>query len=326
MHRRRFLIGSGAALAATPQLVRASNASPRIAIVFPDGSESAIRARPIIDSFLDEMLRQGFEEGGNLTLSVVSGRDRPADYPEMVRAVVTRGPDLILSYGAPLSRLFKAATSKIPILAVVGDPVLSGLFVDPPPGPGNITGVDLSIGDNFYAKRLEMLGAAGARFIKPAFLTVGVADPRRRFDELRRRWKDAVFAPLTDQVSTESLRVAFRVMMDEGADAMLVGSSIQLDFQAAEVTALAKEHRLPAIYPNRFFVRFGGLMSCGVNFSEMGHALAKAADLILKGAAAGEIPFQRWSRLETAMNLKTARALNINLAADKVARADFVID
>lgn len=326
MRRRGFLIGTGAVLAASPKALRASAASPRIAVVFPDGTESAIRARPLIDGFLEEMQRQGFEEGTNLTISVYSGRDKPADFPDIVRSAVNRSPDLIIAYGAPMSRLLKAATRDIPVLAVVSDPLLSGLFADPQPGPGNITGVDLNIGDKFYVKRLEMLRTAGLRFIKPAYLTVGVADPRRRFDEIRGRWKDAVLSPLTDQVTVETLRSAFRVMMEEGADALLVGSSVQLDFMAAEIAALAKESRLPAVYPNRYFVKSGGLMSCGVNFTEMGQALAKEADLILKGAAPSEIPFQRWSKLETAVNLKAARALNISLAADTVARADLVIE
>ena len=326
MQRRRFLIGSSAALASTPWAARASRAAPRVAVVFPDGTESEIRARPIIDAFLDEMLRQGYEEGGNLTISVVSGRSRPAEFPELARGVVDRGPDLIIAYGATLSRLFKTVTRDTPILAVVSDPLRNGLFADSQPGPGNVTGVDLNVGDDFHLKRLEMLRAAGLRFIKPAYLTVGAVDPRRRFDELRTLWKGAVLASVTDQVTADALRSAFRVMMEEGADALLVGGSLQLELLSEGVTSLAREHRLPAIYPNKSFVRSGGLLSCGVNFTEMGHALARTAALICQGAAPGEIPFHRWSKLETAVNLKAARALNINLAADYVARADFVME
>lgn len=326
MHRRGFIIGSGAVLAARPQALRASNLSPRVAVAFPDGSESAIRTRPIFDAFLKDLQRQGFVEGLNLDLSIFTARDNPADFPAMVKSVVDRRPDLILAYGAPLSRLFKEATRDIPVLAVVSDPLLSGLFANPQPGVGNLTGVDMNIGDNFYAMRLEMLRAVGARFIKPAFLTVGVADPRGRFNELRTRWRNAVLAPLTDQVTADSLRVAFKVMMEEGADALLVSSSVQLDFMAVEITALAKESRIPAIYPNSNYVKVGGLMSCGVSFVELGRILARQAGLVFSGAAPSEIPFERWTKLETALNLKAARALNINLSADHVARADLVIE
>ncbi len=326
MERREFIVGMSAAVAAGPSPARAASGVAHVAMVFPYGDEAQIRRQPMIAEMLEELARMGYGEGGALKVSIVSARENPRNLSDLARAVVATGPDLILAYANPLARQFKMATRTIPILAVVSDPLLAGLFANPDKDVGNITGVDLNIGQGLYVRRLEILREAGLRFIKPAFLTTGVADPRNRLGELRARWRNTVLVQAPDPVDAETLRTAFRVAADEGADALLVSSSLQLNLACGHVAELAREYRIPAVYPNRSYVKAGGLLSYGVDFVEMGKAAARQAELILNGALAGEIPFHRWQALELGVNLRCARALNVNFDAAMIARADFVVE
>ncbi len=311
---------------ATPFKILAQEARRKVVIAFPSGSEDEVRATPLVSGFMSGLHSAGYLEGKNLDVVIVSRGRAGDDYRRIAEVAVATAPDLILVNTVGLTRQIKALAKQIPIVAAVDDPAANGLISNSPTLGGNITGVDVNGGAGLYSARLELLHEAGLTFIRPAFLTPSILDLRNRVSELRPKWKNLIPVQLEDPISDSALKSAFRVMQDEGADALLVSTATLLALFASQVTALAREYRLPAVYPYRSYVLAGGLMSYGLNFFDLGKMAAGQAEQILRGKTPGEIPFYRTQELELILNMKAARALNVTLAAAVVARAGLVIE
>jgi putative ABC transport system substrate-binding protein len=118
----------------------------------------------------------------------------------------------------------------------------------------------------------------------------------------------------------------FGALAEEGVDGLLVSSEAAHDTNRRLIVELAAKHRLPTIYPYRQFVEAGGLMSYGIDTVDIGHRMADIVDKILKGAKPGDIPIFQPTKFELSINLKTAKALGIELPPLLVARADNVIE
>lgn len=294
-------------------------------IAFPSGGDAEVRATPLVTGFLSGLRALGYYEGGNLEVLVRTGGSAGDDYLRIAEDAISSSPDLIVVNTATLARQIKAGTNHIPIIAALNDPVANGLISDPPSLTGNVTGVDVNAGTGLYGSRLALLREAGLKFIRPAFLTPSIFDLRNRVNELRPIWKNLIPVQIEAPIKEPTLQIAFRVMQDEGADALLVSNSTLLALFGPQVAALAREYRLPAVYPYRSYVEAGGLMSYGMNFFELGKVAARQADDILRGGSPAQIPFYRTQDFELALNLKTARALNVTLAESVVARAGFVV-
>jgi putative ABC transport system substrate-binding protein len=119
---------------------------------------------------------------------------------------------------------------------------------------------------------------------------------------------------------------AFAAMDRQGAQALLVYGDPAFGVHAAQVTALAAKHKLPAIYTNRPFVDAGGLMSYAPNFPDIWRRAAAYVDKILKGASPAELPVEQPTKFELVINVRTARALGLTIPAALLARADEVIE
>jgi putative ABC transport system substrate-binding protein len=304
----------------------------RIAIVFPSAkvSEISVSGPPRYRAFFEELSRLGYVEGQNLGVERYSGEGRPERYAELARDVVNTHPDLILAVGARLSLDFKMATTTIPIVTVIIDPIAMGLVASIARPGGNITGVTIAGGLELIGKRIGLLVEA-----MPKLSTVGYLVSRPYWEDPRgaaaregaKQAGISLRAALLGSVFDEAeYQRVFRSMEQDRADALMVSDEAEHTPNRATIVELAAKGRIPTIYSYREFVEVGGLMAYSIDLADMYRRLANLIDKILRGANPGDIPFYQPTKFELSINLKTAKALGLEMPAMLLARADEVIE
>src|SRR5262249_13793151 len=153
--RRDFIGGFVGISVLLPCVSRAeSSRLRRIAIVAPSLPIEELRTNPVYKAFLNELAHLGFIEGQNLIVDRYSGGGRMDSYPEFARTVVSNNPEAILTAAGPMTNALKAATQSIPIVTIIGDPVVWGLAASLARPGGNVTGVTVDAGIELHGKRL----------------------------------------------------------------------------------------------------------------------------------------------------------------------------
>lgn len=240
---------------------------------------------------------------------------------ELVRLKV----DVIVTFSTPAARAAKNATKTIPIVFLTeGDPVGTGLVDSLARPRGNLTGVT-TISSVIAGKRLELLKETVPKLLRVAVLW------QPGGGELS--WKQSQLASLDLGLQLHSMEVtrtdqfasAFSGAIKAHSDALSVVPSSLINSQRNLIAKLAAEHRLPAIYPRREFVESGGLMSYSADRTEPVNRLAVFVDKILKGTKPADIPVEQPMRYELALNLKTAKLLNLTIPPIVLMRATRVI-
>jgi len=304
----------------------------RIAFVRPAGpvSEVSVSGSPYYRAFFEELSRLGYVEGQNLGVERYSGEGRPERYAELARDVVNTHPDLIIAVAARLSLDFKTATTTIPIVSLINDPIVLGLVPSIARPGGNITGVTISGGLELIGKRMGLLVEA-----MPKLSTVGYLVSRPYWEDprgaaAREAAKQAgisLKAALMGSAFNEAeYQRVFRSMEQDRADALMVSDEAEHRTNRATIVELAAKARIAAIYSYRDFVEAGGLMAYSIDLAEIYRHLANLIDKILRGANPGDIPFYQPTKFELSINLKTAKALGLEMPAMLLARADEVIE
>jgi putative ABC transport system substrate-binding protein len=332
--RRRDLINYAAVAAVCPLAALAQQPGKvyRIALVSPSGSVERMNeaANPRTwRPFFEELRRRGFIEGRNLIVERYSGEGQSDRYAELARAVVASKPDAIYCGTVRMAAYLKAATETIPIVADAAGVVEFGLVSSLAHPGGNITGVS-DAGLEFYAKHLELLRQAVPTASQLAYLTPHEV------------WDSPLLAPVKDAarqigvslvpelldapIQEPEYRRVFALMAQQGLEALIVGSSQENSVNARLIVELAEIARLPTLYPGRWYVEQGGLMSYGPDIPELYRQLGADIAEILKGAKPGDIPFYQPTRFELVVNLKTATALGLTVPQSLLARADEVIE
>src|ERR1700704_1366976 len=332
MRRREFT--AGALLAAVPWSARAQQQATqhRIAIFHPaipttllteTGGGSAWRA------FFAELRRLGYIEGENLIIERYSAEGHHERYADLAREIVTRNPDLIVTGTNPVVIVFKAATSTIPVVAFMLDPLKAGLVTSLARPGGNLTGITLDAGIEIWGKRLEMLKEAIPSTAKAAFLG------------MREGWEGSSGQVLQDAGSQLGISLVFMLpqkgtaseiervfaaMEQQRPDAVLVSGEGDLYAHRQLIVELAEKNRLPAMCPYRDYVEAGGLMAYTVDLAELLRRMAVNVHQILKGAKPGDIPIYQPTKFELLINLKTAKALGLTLPLALLARAAEIIE
>jgi putative tryptophan/tyrosine transport system substrate-binding protein len=223
----------------------------------------------------------------------------------------------------------KAATSSIPIVGIFARPVENGIVPSLARPSGNITGVSVDVGMDQWAKRVQLLKEAVPQITRLGFLQT--RDSRERLsgylrEDALKNSASIVGPPFERPTDEQEYRRVFAALAQEGADGLLVSDEPENVTHRRLIAELAAKGRLPTIYPFRQFVEAGGLMSYGIDVSDLGHRVADLVDQILKGTKPGEIPIFQPTHFELCINLKTAKTLGIELPALLVARADNVIE
>jgi putative ABC transport system substrate-binding protein len=332
MNRRAVILGLP--LIATIPRVQAQQQARvhRIAIVSPsapvgDMTETGNRR---YGAFFQRLRQLGYLEGQNLVVERYSGEGRTEQFAELAATVVRSKPDLILLSAVPLALAIKAITEKIPVVALVADAVAFGLVPSLAHPGGNITGVSMEPGVAMMGKRLEVFH----EMVPTASRIAWLASPRwwespdaAALLEAAQRIKIAVVRlPFGAPFEQEQYRRVFAAMEQEGLDGLMVNGQPENITNRRLIVALAEKARLPAIYSYRDFTDVGGLVSYGPDLSEVLLLAAEQIDQILKGAKPGDIPFYQPTKWELVVNLKTAKALGIEVPGSLLARADEVIE
>jgi putative ABC transport system substrate-binding protein len=336
MRRREFigLVGGAAALSSSwPRASRAQQPQKprRIAFVHSGipADQLTEKTGPFwVRRFLETLRGLGDVEGSNLVVERFSAEGRSDRFAALAAEVVSRNPDVIVSNLNDLVKAFMAATTKIPIVVVTGDPIVGGLVTNLAQPGGNVTGVSINAGIEIEAKRLQILKEAIPSVAKVVHLLSGVWDDdgSKALDEAGQRLGVTVTPNLLAVVDDVQLQRSFADMAQQKRDAVIVDEGGSFLAQRAVIAELAQKYRLPVIYPYRDYVDQGGLIALAPDLGELAERLASDVHQILNGAKPGDIPFYQPSKFQMIINLKAAKAIGLDLPATFIARADEVIE
>jgi putative ABC transport system substrate-binding protein len=291
------------------------------------GYLAAARMPNLVEAMERGLRELGYIEGKNLKIEYrFDGQKLGLD--TLASELVQLGLDTIVAVGTPAAFAAKRATTTIPIvMAPVGDPVRYGIISSIAHPGGNITGVTL-YGSELSGKRVELFKEALPDITRLAVLCNG-SNPLSQY-----AWEDAQAA--ARQLGTEALLFmvrepdelagAFAAMHRSGAEAVVVLPDSMFYTARQQISVLAAEHHLPAMYEGHEYVEDGGLISYGPNIVEIARRSALLVDKVLKGAKPADLPVEQPTKFELAINLKTAKALGLTVPATLLARADEVIE
>jgi putative ABC transport system substrate-binding protein len=333
MRRREFLGALGGAATAWPLAARGQQPATqqRIAIFHPaipttllteTSGGSAWRA------FFGELRRLGYVEGENLIIERYSAEGHHERYADLAREIVTRNPHVIVTGTNPVVIAFKAATSTIPVVAFMLDPLKAGLVTSLARPGGNLTGITLDAGIEIWGKRLQMLKEAIPSITTAAFLGMRDGWEGSSRQVLRAAGAElgiSLVFMLPQKGNSSEIERVFAVMEQQRPDAVLVSGEGDLYAHRQLIAELAEKNRLPVMCPYRDYVEAGGLMAYAVDLAELLRRMADDVHQILKGSKPGDIPIYQPTRFELLINLKTARALGLTLPPALLALAAEII-
>jgi putative ABC transport system substrate-binding protein len=332
MRRREFLAGLLLAAASPASSAQQRAAPPRIVIFHPaipasllteTGGGTAWRA------FFGELRRLGYIEGQNLIIERFSAEGHHERYADLAREIVARNPDLIVTGTNPVVLAFKAATSAIPLVAFMVDPLKAGLVASLARPGGNLTGITLDAGIEIWGKRLELLKEAVPSTTRVAFLAMREGW-EGSFGEAMRdvagRLGVSLISMLPNMGTVAEIERVFAAIAEQRPDAVLVTGEGDLYAHPKLIVELAEKYRLPTMSPYRDFTDAGGLMAYTVDLAELLRHMAGEVKQILNGAKPGDIPIYQPTKFELLINRKTAKALGLTLSPTLLSRADEMID
>jgi putative ABC transport system substrate-binding protein len=280
----------------------------------------------VYDDTVDELRRLGYVEGKNLALELRSAEGQLERLPTLAAELVRARVDVIIAGGTEASvRAARQATSTIPvvIVAIDYDPVAQGYGATLARPGGNVTGVALQQIE-LTAKRMELLRETFPTLTRVAILwDPSGADQFKAADSAARSLGLRVQS--LEIQNPSALPNAFTMAVKERAGAVFVVTTAVLFRERVQLSKLAVESRLPAVYALREFAEAGGLMSYGTSLPEMFRRAAVYVDRIFKGAKPGELPMEQPTKFELVINTKTAGTLGVIIPPSVRLRADQVM-
>ena len=331
MNRREFITLIGGAAAAPsmfwPRLASAEQATmPVIGFL---SSRSPAESSHLVAAFRAGLQAGGYVEGQNVAIEYRWAEGQYDRLPALAADLVRRGVAVLATTGGEPSALAaKAATSTIPIVFTVGgDPVKIGLVASLNRPGGNATGVSL-LTTVPEAKRLGLLHE-----LVPNAALIGVLiNPNYQGAEAQsREVQDAARAidrriEIATAGNDRQLEAAFGTLVQQHADALLVGADPFFGTRRDRIIALAAQFKLPAMYQFRDYPVAGGLMSYGINITDGYRQVGVYTGQVLKGAKPADLPIHQSIKFEFIINLKSAKALGLQIPDKLIALADEVIE
>jgi putative tryptophan/tyrosine transport system substrate-binding protein len=328
IRRREFITLLGGAAVAWPDVARAQQAERKKRIGWLDGTGDDPETRARLTAFRQRLQTLGWIEGRNVE---IIARFRAAD-PDQNRTYVAEllglVPDVIVSTNPPSISALMKETRTIPIVfPIMSDPVALGFAESLARPGGNVTGFT-HFEPVTATKWLELL-----REVAPGVNRIAtLVDPRNSTGDMYVHALEAAAASLSLPFTTARARDGAEIEQAISSFARESNGGLVLPpgpLQAVHrelIVKLAARHRLPAVYPWRYMVVDGGLISYGPDVLEMYRGAATYVDRILKGEQPAELPVQASTKFELVINLKTAKALGLEVPPTLLARADEVIE
>jgi len=324
MKRRDAMAVLSGAMLSWPFLARANQRLPLVGFL---RSATSTGSQHIISGLIKGLADAGYTEGTNVAVSFLFA-ESGAQPPDMAAELVKKGADVIVA-NTPAALAARSVTSTTPIVFVAGDdPVRLGLVSSLNQPGGNITGISF-IDTALTAKRLELLleVAPGAHVVG-AILGRGPEGYDFEAAELEAtaRMMMGREIVIARAMTEDAVERAFDMFAGRGVGAVLIGSGAGIGAMRRKIIPLAAKHALPAIYSQRASADAGGLMSYGANIAQMYWQAGAYASRILRGERPADMPVSRPTQFELVLNLRTAKALGLNISPDLLVRADDFID
>jgi putative ABC transport system substrate-binding protein len=328
MKRRAFISLLGGAAAAWPVAARAQQAERvrRIGVLMAVADDPEGQAR--IAAFLQGLQQLGWAEGRNLQIDTRWGAGDADRFRQYAAELVALAPDVILAAGGAVVPPLLQATRSVPIVFTqTPDPVGAG-FVDSLARPGgNATGF-LTFEYGISAKWLELLKEIAPRVTRAAVIRdAAIASGTGQWGALQSVAPSfgIELSPVNMLDAGEIERAIAAFARSPNGGMILTGSALAV-FHRDLIVTLAARHKLPAVYYERLFVAGGGLISYGPNSIDPHRRAAGYVDRILRGEKAADLPVQAPTKYELVVNLKSAKALGLEIPSSVLARADEVIE
>ena len=325
MKRREFIAGLGGASITWPLAAHAQQTMPVIGYLSgrSPNAEAAVR-----DPFLKALAEAGLVPGRTVTIEYRFAEGRDDLLPALATELVRRRVTVLVATDRPASLAAKAATSNIPIVFSSGeDPVRLGLVASLNSPGGNATGV-VVFTSQLGPKRLGLL----REFLPKPGLIAFVVNPNNdstplQIEQMQIAAKALGQPLIVLKAGTESeIDAAFSTMEKQKVSAVLYGATLFFQVIANRLIALAARYKIPASYEWRESVTAGGLMSYSTDRAEVGRQIGSYTGQVLKGTKTTDLPVVQSSNFVFVINLKTAKALGIEVPPTLLARADEVIE
>jgi putative tryptophan/tyrosine transport system substrate-binding protein len=326
MRRREFvgLLGSTTLL---PLMARAQQASAPVVGFL--SSRSPDEAAVHTAAFRRGLSEAGFIEGRNVSIVFRWAEGHYERLPALAKELVDLRVAAILAGGGELSaRAAKDATAAIPVVFVIGDdPVKVGLTSSFNRPGGNLTGVSFLTGE-LGGKRLGLI----CELVPDANPVALLLNPKDMGAELQKQDVEAAAQTLGRRLlvlyaRTEAdIETIFETLKRERTGALVVENDPFFDSKREEIMSLAARYAVPAIYHIREFPAAGGLMSYGASLADVYRQVGNYTGRVLKGERAGDLPVMQPTKFELVINLRTAKALGLNVSPSMLARVDEVIE
>jgi putative ABC transport system substrate-binding protein len=328
--RREFITLIGGAAVAWPPAARAQQGERvrRIGVLMAY-AESDPEAQAFVAAFREGLQKLGWTEGRNVQIDTHWAALDVEATQRFAKELIALQPELILSQTTPTTAALLQQTRSIPIVfANISDPVGSGFVASLQQPGGNATGF-INLESSMAGKWLELLKEIAPRVNRAAFLFNPATATYAEYYLNPFKAAAASFAvqgnaaPVHD---TSDIETVISAQAREPNGGLVVMPDSFTSFHRAEITLLAARYRLPAVYPHRIFAEFGGLLAYGTDRPDLFRRAATYADRILKGAKPADLPVQLPTKFELVINLKTGKALGLEVPPTLLARADEVIE
>ena len=326
MKRREFITLLGSMLTAWPLAARAQQAAmPVIGYLSARSPEDTTH---LVAAFRRGLAENGCVEGQNVAIEYRWALGQVDRLPALAAELAGRSVAILVATGGESAALAaKAATSTIPIVFSMGDPVKAGLAASYNRPGGNATGINL-LTDTMEAKRLGLLHE-----LVPQAATIGfLLNPNFPSAEEQTKDMQEVARAIGEHIrilranTDREIEAAFKTVAQDRIGALAVAASPFFDTRRDTLVALAARHAVPTMYHFREFAAAGGLMSYGIDPVDAYRQVGVYAGRILKGAKPADLPVLQPTKFETVINLKTAKTLGIKISDNLLSLADEVIE
>jgi putative tryptophan/tyrosine transport system substrate-binding protein len=328
IRRRELIVALGGAAAAWPLAAHAQRASKPVVGYLSTGTRES-DAVPYLAPFRQGLKEMGYVEGQNVEIEYRWAEFQNDRLTQLAADLVRRPVDVIATIGgSPPAFAARAVTTKVPIVFYSGvDPVKSGLVKSLNRPGGNATGV-AALQAQLVEKRIELLNETVPN-VQVVTLLINPTNPYSE-TETEILYGGARMLKLTLHVVRASraadFEAAFKEIIELRTQALLISADLFLHGQREKLVVLAARHAIPTIYPWREYVVDGGMMSYGPSLLEASKLIGVYTGKILRGADPAELPVEQHTRVEFAINLKTAKTLGLTFSLPLLGRADEVIE